>query len=67
MHSGRVAWEKFTNDLAVEVNDMCFPECLLGLWYKHRGYCARLALMVHCLRVAAGEIKKENVDGENFS
>src|SRR5262249_14410258 len=40
---------------------------LAGPWSKLRGYCARLALIVHYLRWAAGEVSSENVDEESVN
>jgi hypothetical protein len=62
--SGRKAWERFTGELAAEMNADSFPEILKGPWSKLRGYCARLALIVHYLRIAADEVTDEDVDGE---
>lgn len=61
--SGRTAWEQFTASLAAEMNREDFPEHLRGPWAKLRGYGARLALIVHCLRCAAGECAHDHVDG----
>jgi hypothetical protein len=60
-------WKKFTDDHAAEVNDECFPESLSEPWSKMKGYCARLALVVHYLRWAVGEVAgdKADVDGED--
>src|SRR5439155_9605859 len=38
------------------------PYNLIGLWAKLRGYCARLALIVHLLRWACGEVNLDAVD-----
>ncbi len=62
---GRKAWERYTHRLANEMNADGFPDCLRGPWGKFRGYGARLALIVHCLRRAAGESIAEDVDGES--
>jgi replicative DNA helicase len=64
---GRQAWERFTRCLADEQNRPDFEDCLRGPWGKLRGYCARLALIVHYLRLATGEVDGENVDGESVS
>jgi hypothetical protein len=63
--TGRKAWERFTCALADEMNADGFPDCLRGPWSKMRGYCARLALIVHCLRGACGEDVRD-VDGESI-
>jgi hypothetical protein len=62
---GRAAWECFTGALAGEVNAEDFPDVLRGPWSKMRGYCARLALVVHLVRWAAGEAEEAAVDGES--
>ena len=64
--TGRKAWEDFTHALANEVNADGFPPCLRGPWEKFRGYGARLALIVHLLRKATGEVDSEDVDGESL-
>ena len=63
---GRKCWERFTAWLAEEMNKEDFPEVLRGPWSKMRGYGARLALIVHCLRLVAGEVDEEDVDGESM-
>lgn len=51
----RKAWFAFTKEHAEEVNDNQFPDHLRDPWSKMKGYGARLALVLHCLRWAAGE------------
>jgi hypothetical protein len=63
---GRQAWQRFTRAHALERNAEDFPPHLAGPWSKLRGYAARLALIVHCLRWAAGEDVGEDVDGESM-
>jgi hypothetical protein len=65
--SGRKAWRDFTRGHAAERNADDFPEHLKGPWAKLRGYCARLALIVHYLRWACGEVKgdQSDVDGDS--
>jgi hypothetical protein len=63
---GRKAWERFTADLADQLNDELLPDCLHGPWAKMRGYCARLALIVHQLRLAHREVSGADVDGESL-
>jgi hypothetical protein len=63
---GRRGWERFTGDLADAMNADTFPDFLRGPWSKFKGYGARLALILHCLRRAAGEVKREDVDGESM-
>jgi hypothetical protein len=62
---GRDAWVAFTEAHAAELNAEDFPPCLRGAWSKLRGYCCRLALVVHYLRWACQEVKDEDVDGES--
>jgi hypothetical protein len=64
--SGRAAWVQFTNALADAMNAEDFPDFLRGPWAKMKGYCARLALIVHCLRLVAGEESCEDVNGESL-
>lgn len=63
---GRAAWERFTRAHAGEVNADDFPPHLVGAWSKLRGYAGRLALIVHYLRWACGEVRGEAVDGESL-
>jgi hypothetical protein len=64
---GRQAWQDFTRRHAAEINDGAFADCLRGPWRKLCGYCARLALILHYLRWACGEVEgdKAAVDGES--
>jgi hypothetical protein len=62
---GRRAWERFTGRLAAELNRDDLPDPIKGHLAKAKGYGARLALIVHCLRLACGEDVAENVDGES--
>jgi hypothetical protein len=62
---GRRAWEEFTCGQAAQLNAGKVPDHLRGPWSKHRGYCARIALVLHMLRWAAGEVEDEDVDGES--
>jgi hypothetical protein len=43
-----------------------FPDHLRGPWGKFRGYCARLALVLHCLRLVTHEAEDEDVDGDSL-
>jgi hypothetical protein len=63
--TGKEAWVTFTTAHAAELNSEKFPENLRGAWSKLRGYCARLALILHCLRLAVGERVDPDVDGES--
>jgi hypothetical protein len=57
---GRSSWERFTKDLAAEINGDDFPPHLRGPWMKLKAYGGRLALILRCLRwacaTAAGEV-----------
>jgi hypothetical protein len=64
--TGRQAWERFTQVHADEMNAAEFPAYLRGPWSKLRGYGARLALIVHCLRQVCGEATESDVDGEDM-
>src|SRR5262249_17441072 len=44
-----------------------FPVFLQGPWAKLKGYGVRLALIVHCLRLACGEHLGDDVDGESMN
>jgi hypothetical protein len=63
---GRTAWKQFTERLAAEMNANNFPDVLRGPWSKMRAYGARLALVVHYLRMAADEVTGEDVDGDSL-
>jgi hypothetical protein len=65
--NARKSWEKFTKDLADQMNDRSFPDYLRGPWSKMKGYCARLALILHFLRLATGETQDEVVDDEDLA
>ena len=59
--SGRKAWQMFTDAHAAELNIPDFPDHLRGHWAKLRGYCGRLALIVHLLHT---DDDKADVNGE---
>jgi DNA polymerase-1 len=65
--NGRQEWKRFTERHAEELNAEDFPGHLRGPWAKMRGYCGRLALLIHYLRWACGEFEndKTDVDGES--
>jgi hypothetical protein len=63
---GRQTWERFTAYLAGELNRADLPEPIKGHLSKFRGYAARLALIVHCLRLECNEVNGEDVDGESI-
>jgi hypothetical protein len=56
----RRAWQGFTEEHAAELNDPEFPPHLRGPWAKFRGYCGRLALILHALRWACGRPEIED-------
>jgi hypothetical protein len=64
---GRDEWVRFTTQLAAAMNKGDLTDHLRGVWSKHRGYCARLALILHCLRLSAGEADGEDVDGTSVA
>ena len=49
------AWIEFYNAISSETGADDFPQKLIGPWRKLRDYGARLALVMHLLRVACGE------------
>src|SRR5262249_25555502 len=63
---GRQAGRRSPQAPADERNAEASPPHLSGPWSKLRGYAARLALIVHFLRWAAGEVPGEDVDGESM-
>jgi hypothetical protein len=62
---GRGAWAGFLNAHAAEMNGLTFPEHLSGPWSKLKGYGARLALVLHTLRLVTKEVEGEEVDAES--
>src|SRR5262249_48296960 len=64
--AGKRVWEDFTRAHAAEVNAEDFPAHLVGPWAKLKGYAARLALIVHYLRLACRETTGDDVDGESM-
>jgi len=62
---GRLAWKEFTDLHATELNDPDFPPHLSGPWGKLRGYCGRLALVLHLLREVCDEPVERAVDAES--
>jgi 5S rRNA maturation endonuclease (ribonuclease M5) len=63
---GKLAWKEFTRRHAAEMNDPDFPSHLRGPWAKLRGYCARIGLILQCLRWACEGGKLMDVDGESM-
>jgi hypothetical protein len=62
---GKVSWVRFTQIHAGELNAEDFPRHLRGPWAKLRGYCGRLALVLHWLREATGDKVGKEVDAES--
>jgi hypothetical protein len=63
---GRAAWKKFTDALADKRNDNSTSGCIKSALGKMNSYGARLALIVHYLRLVSGEVENEDVDGESM-
>ncbi|MHB1424605.1 MAG: DUF3987 domain-containing protein [Gemmataceae bacterium] len=63
---GRQAWKKLTDDLAAVRNSDSTPDCIKSSLGKMNSYGARLALIVHYLRLATDEVDGEDVDGESM-
>lgn len=61
--TGRTAYQEFTARQADEVNADDFPDHLRGPWRKLRGYCLRLALILHGLDAACDGLDEQAVDG----
>jgi hypothetical protein len=60
----RAQWEAFTRRHVAEVNADNFPVELAGAWSKMRGYCGRLALVLHALDWATGELGEGEAPAE---
>lgn len=63
---GRKAWERFTNRLATLRNSESTPACIKSALGKMNSYGARLALIVHYLRLVTGEVEGEDVNGDSM-
>lgn len=63
----RAEWQTFTTAHAAEINGDNFPHHLFGVWSKLKGYCGRLALIVHQLREACGEDVGTEIDGGSMA
>jgi hypothetical protein len=63
---GRAAWERFTEFVADQLNRGDLPDAIKGHAAKFRGYGARLALIIHLLRVVCGEADHEDVSGASM-
>src|SRR5262249_36563802 len=61
----RHEWERFTEAHAAELNAESFLDYLNGAWSKFRGYCGRLALILHELwRICDGRLEETPISGE---
>jgi hypothetical protein len=58
--SGKAAWIQFFTEHAQEQVELSGDEA--AAWSKLEGYAARLALVIHCVRVAAGDSTLEAPD-----
>lgn len=63
----RRLWQAWTEYVADMVNDADFDPTLRGPAVKLSGYAARLALVAHMLRRAAGEPVRNEIEGEDMS
>jgi replicative DNA helicase len=50
-----------------ERNAVDFPRYLVGCWAKLKAYCARLALIVHYLRLVHQDVGEEEIDAESLT
>jgi hypothetical protein len=62
----RALWVRWFNEHAVEMDAESLPRALRGPWAKLKAYAARLALVVHLLRLACSEVSQEDVDEESL-
>ena len=61
--AGRQAWGRLTSEHADQLNEAEFPAQMRGIWGKLvPGYAGRLALILHCLRLACREVQDGAVD-----
>jgi hypothetical protein len=60
------AWRDWITAHYEEQTAEAFPTHLCGPWAKLEGLCARLALIVHCCRQAAGETSSRDIDEESL-
>jgi hypothetical protein len=66
--AGKAAWMRFYGEHAAEQTDLTGE--FAAAWSKLEGYAARLALVVHLVRVAAGDVTLERgdaVDGASIA
>ena len=64
---GKKVWVEWISGHQKELADPSFPENLRGPWAKMEGYCARLALILQELRLAAQEAESEQVDEQSVA
>lgn len=62
---GRRAWQRLTGDLAARQNDESTPDFIKSAIGKLNSYGARLALIVHCVRLTMGDADTEDVDADS--
>lgn len=60
-------WVQWHDEHAAEMRDQSFPPNLLGPWAKMRSHAARLALVVHYMHLACGEVMQEEIDHQSMS
>jgi hypothetical protein len=63
----RHEWVEFTRWLAHEMNREDLADPIKGHLPKFKSYGARLALIIHCIRQACGEVQEKDVDGDDMS
>ncbi len=56
---------EFVDSLAGEQTIEGFQDCYRGVWSKLKGYCARLALVVHVCRAEMGETDNQDIDANS--
>jgi len=63
---GKDAWISFYNDHAAEQTEM--QGKLTAAWSKHESHVARIALIIHCVRAATGDVADDRfVDAESVN
>ena len=63
----RVLWVSWYNEHASEIDSEALSRPLKGPWAKLKAYAARLALVVHMLRLVCGEVNQEEIDEESLN
>lgn len=58
----KICWENWIKDHYKEMNQEMFNDILQGAWAKLEGYCARIALILHCCRYSIGETDSIDID-----